>query len=315
MEIKTSKKRKRVGEKRLEKGDLTFILLMMLIPMLHFLVFCVYINVDSILMAFQDVDYDAITYKVDWVGLDNFKRFVREWGENDIWKKAIFNSLGYLPCTVAIMLPVSIVAGYFLYRKIPLAATYKIIFFLPSIISIVVLSIVFKNMFDASIGPVNWVAQHLFNVPRDKIPNWLVDEKHAMNILYVYSIWAGIGYNVVLLFGAMSRVPTEVVESGRLDGVGTFREIFQIFVPIIWPTISTMIIFGVTTVFTQYLHPMVLTAGAGKTWTVAYIIVNRINQGALYYGAALGIMLVVVAVPVVQFFKWLANKAFETVET
>lgn len=305
----------RVKENRLKRNDKIFIAVIIAIPMLHFLVFTLYINIDSLVMAFQDVDYDAAVNSVRFVGFDNFVRFFKEWGENDLWVKAIVNSLWYFPVTVVLMLPLSIFAGYFLYRKVPFSGAYKIIFFLPSIISIVVLAIVFRNMFDSSIGPVNRILEQWFHVPKDKIPNWLIDEKYAMNILYLYSIWAGIGYNVVLLFGAMTRVPSEVIESGRLDGVGVCREIFQVIVPIIWPTVSTMIVFGVTTVFTQYIHPMVLTGGSGKTYTIAYMIVTKVNQGQLYYSAALGIMLVIVAVPSVQLTKWLCSKIYDTVET
>lgn len=302
-------------ENKLWKGDKIFIILMIAIPMLHFLVFTLYVNFDSLIMAFQDVDYSEGVGTVEFVGFANFAKFFEEWKENDIWKRAIINSFGYLPVTVVIMLPLSIFAGYFLYRKVPLSAVYKVLFFLPSIISIVVLSIVFRNMFDASVGPVNWVLENVFKVPKEEIPNWLVDEKYAIWILYLYAIWAGIGYNVVLLFGAMTRVPTEVIESGRLDGVGIFREMFQIFVPIIWPTVSTMIIFGVTTIFTQYIHPMVLTAGNGKTYTIAYLIITKVNNGRLYYSAALGIMLIFIALPLIELTKWLTGKVFDTVET
>ncbi len=300
---------------KLWKGDKIFIVLMIAIPMLHFALFTLYVNFDSFIMAFQDVDYTAEVNTLKWVGLDNFKKFFTEWGENDLWMRAVINSFGYLPVTVCVMLPLSIFAGYFLYRKIPLSGLYKILFFLPSIISIVVLAIVFRNMFDASIGPINWILENIFKMSKDDIPNWLVDEKYAMWILYLYAIWAGIGYNVVLLFGAMTRVPTEVIESGRLDGVGIFREMFQIFVPIIWPTVSTMIIFGVTTIFTQYIHPMVLTSGNGKTYTIAYLIISKVNQGRLYYSAALGIMLIVIALPMIEFTKWLTGKIYDTVET
>lgn len=298
-----------------KKSDAIFILCMIAIPMLHFIVFTLYINVDSLLMAFQNVDYEAETQRLIFVGWDNFARFFEEFREGDMWTHAVINSVLYLPVTVVIMLPLSVFAGYFLYRKIPLSGAYKVIFFLPNIISVVVLAIVFRNMFDSNIGPINAILQNVFHIPREKIPYWLIDENWAMTILYLYAIWAGIGYNVVLIFGAITRVPTEVIESGRLDGVGMCREIFQVIIPIIWPTISTMVVFGMTTVFTQYIHPMVLTAGSGKTYTIAYMIITKVNQGQLYYSAALGIMLLIVAVPAVQFVKWLCSKIYDTVET
>lgn len=312
---KPDKRVKKAGGSSLKRNDVIFILCMIAVPMLHFIVFTLYINVDSLLMAFQNVDYTAVTDRLVFVGFDNFRRFFTEWGENDLWSRAVINSLLYFPVTVLVMLPLSVFAGYFLYRKIPLGGFYKVVFFIPNIVSVVVLAIVFRNMFDSSIGPINLFLEKVCHMTRDQIPYWLTDEKYAMNILYLYAIWAGIGYNVVLIFGAITRVPVEVIESARLDGVGMGREIFQIIVPIIWPTVSTMIVFGMTTVFTQYIHPMVLTAGSGKTYTIAYMIITKVNHGQLYYSAALGIMLLIVAVPAVQLTKWVCSKICDTVET
>lgn len=294
-------------------ADKIFILCMIILPLMHFVVFSIYINLSSFVLAFRDIDY--ATNKEIFVGLQNFQRFFTEFREGKIWSRAIVNSLLYFPICSVLMLPLSIVAGYFLYRKIRLNGFFKIVFFLPSIISIVVLAIVFRNMFDSSVGPINFILEKLFKIPKENIPAWLVDPKYAMGTLYIYAIWAGIGYNVVLLFGAMSRVPMEIVESARMDGIGITREIFQIFVPITWPTISTLVVFGAMTIFTQFLHPMVLTPGAvGETYTLAYIIVTKVNQGQVYYSAALGLMLAAVAVPIVQFVKWVCGKIYDVVE-
>lgn len=292
-------------------ADSIFIFVMICLPMLQFIVFSVYLNYNSFAMAFQDVDY--ATNKVVWVGLKHFKQFFEGFKLNDTWRVAILNSVLYLPVTAVIMLPLSIFAGYFLLRKIPLAPVYKTIFFLPSIISIVVLGIVFRNMFDYD-GPINSILTKWFKMDVNKIPPWLNSRGWTMGILYLYSIWAGLGYNIVLLYGAMSRVPHEVVESARLDGIGMVREIFSIYVPIIWPTVSTMLVFCVMTVFQQYMHPLVLTSGAGESYTIAYLIIEEISFGKYYSGAALGLMLAIVATPIVQLAKWAVNKIYDTVE-
>ena len=293
------------------RADTAFICIMIAIPMLHFVVFSVYLNINSFLMAFQDVDYT--TNRVIWVGLKHFKDFFIDLRTQSMWPTAILNSFLYLPLTACIMLPLSIFAGYFLLRKIPFASAYKIIFFLPSIISIVVLCIVFRNMFDYD-GPLNYIFMNWFKMDPNKIPAWLNSRGYTMGILYLYAVWAGLGYNVVLLYGAMSRVPQEVVESARLDGIGMFREIFSIYVPIIWPTVSTMIVFAVMTVFQQYMHPLVLTNGSGDSYTIAYLIIREITFGKYYSGAALGLLLAVIATPIVQLVKWAVNKIYDTVE-
>lgn len=298
---------------RNNKSDRVFIITMITIPLIHFILFTVYVNFSSIIMAFQRVDFAS--NKVVFAGLDNFKRFFEDFGKSDFWTRTILNSFGYFPVTALIMLPLSIIAGYFLYRKIRFHSFYKVIFFMPNIISIVVLGMVFKNMFDPSIGLVNKILTDVFKVNADKIPLWFMDKRYAMMLLYLYSIWAGIGYNVVLLFGAITRIPTDVLESARLDGIGLTGEIFKIIVPIIWPTITTMTVFCVMTVFAQFIHPMVITPGApAGTWTIAYVVVSQVKQGSFYYAAALGIMVTIVAVPLTMGLRKLMERFFDTVE-
>lgn len=297
--------------KKNSRADRIFIFTMICLPMLHFIVFSIYLNYNSFAMAFQDVDF--ATNEVVWVGFRHFKDFFVDFATHDTWRIAILNSVLYLPLTAVIMLPLSILAGYFLLRKVPLAGAYKVIFFLPSIISIVVLCIVFRNMFDYD-GPVNYILTHWFHMDMNKIPAWLNSRGWTMGILCLYAVWAGLGYNIVLLYGAMSRVPQEVIESARLDGIGMFREIFQIYVPIIWPTVSTMIVFSVMTVFQQYMHPLVLTSGGGDSYTIAYLIIQEIKFGKYYSGAAMGLILAVVATPIVQLAKWIVNRIYDTVE-
>jgi len=310
--VSTAYKTKKPPERKMPWQDKAFIIAMICLPLLHFAVFTLYINFSSLLMAFQKVNYQTNT--VEFAGLYNFNRIIESYNNGRTWAVAIKNSLWYFPVTAFIMLPLSIVAGYFLLRKIPLYQAFKVIFFMPSIISIVVLAIVFRDMFEYQ-GPVFMLLTEVLGVSPNDVPAWLNDPNHTMNILYLYAIWAGIGYNVVLLFGAMSRVPAEVVESARLDGIGMMREIRSIYIPIIWPTISTMIVFSALTVFTQFIHPLVLTYGGnGESQTIALIIVQNIGFGKYYEAAALGILLAIIATPIVQLVKYITGKIYETVE-
>lgn len=287
----------------------------MAIPLLlQFAVFTIYVNISSIFMAFQRIDYE--TNKVVLAGLYNFKVFFVNFGQSDFWPRAIFNSLGYFPVTALITLPLSIFAGYFLYRKIWFHNFFKVVFFLPNIISIIVLGMFFKNMFDPSIGLVNRFLMDGFKVPRGDIPLWFMDKNIAMWMLYLYAVWAGIGYNVILIFGAISRIPIEVMESARLDGIGVFKEIVKIVVPIIWPTITTMTVFCVMTVFSQFMHPLILTPGTpASTQTIAYVIITSVKNGNYYASAAVGLIFTVVAVPIIMLVRRIMERMFDTVET
>ena len=177
------------------------------------------------------------------------------------------------------------------------------------------MGLVFRSLFSYSSGPVNQVLMNIFGMARDDIPVWFNDSNVTMNVIYFYAIWAGLGGNIILVIGAMSRVPKELCEAGQLDGVGIFRELVQIYVPIIWPTISTLVIFGTTAIFTMFVHTAVLTDGAGESWTFASILMTKVKQNKdPYYVAMISLMLTLIAVPVIELVKYLTGKIYADVE-
>lgn len=294
--------------KILKRRKTIFIVIMLLLPLAQFAILTMYPTVKTILMAFE-----SPTRSGEFGLFENLETFKIEWESGTMWQNAVANSLGYFPASVLIMLPLSIITAYILYKKLPGASFYKIVFFIPNIISITVMGLAFRNMFSLN-GPVNALLKAV-GVAAEDIPVWFNDEAVTMKLLYFYSIWAGIGYNCVLLFGALSRIPTEIMESAELDGCKTFRMLFSVCIPIMWPTISSMIIFGTTTVFAMFIHSEVLTDGTGNTETVALIIMRRIRNGKNpNYAAALSLMLTLIAVPIVQGVKKLLDKIYDTVE-
>ncbi|MDE6398063.1 MAG: sugar ABC transporter permease [Clostridiales bacterium] len=291
-----------------------FIIVFLAFPLAHFAVFTLYVNLSAIIMAFQE--YSPATGSAVWNFTVNFRHFFTELRlTSSIYPKAILNSVLYFPVVCFVMLPMSIISAYFLFRKIKCSKIFRFIFFLPNIIPIVIMSIAYRNMWDASFGPLNMLISKLFGIPSHELPAWMVDPKYAMTMLYIYAVWAGIGYNVVLLNGSMLRIPTEIFESARLDGIGPWREIWSIVIPLCWETISTLFVTGAMVVFTQTLHPLVVTPGqVGRTWTIGLLVLQATESGQQYYAAAMGLMCVAVGVPIVQLLRKGMSKIYDTVE-
>ena len=181
----------------------------------------------------------------------------------------------------------------------------------------VVLTMLFSFMFDSSIGVVDSLLRAI-GLER-VIPDlgWFGDKRTAMPLLLLYCVWAGIGYNVVLLSGAMSRVPSEIVESGRLDGLTMFREMRSITLPLTGSTISTLLMMGVTVIFTLFMQPQLITNGGpnGETYTIALYIVNAIrSDGNLTMGATVGILCALVGTPIVLVVRKVLEKVFPVYE-
>src|SRR5690554_2588305 len=158
-----------------------FIISMLALPILHFLIFFVYINIDTILLSFQRFNYNNGSYQ--WVGMDNFNRLFRDFIELDNLKTALINSLLFFPVTNFITLPLSVLCAYFLYRKVPGAKVFRVIFFIPSILSIVVLTMSFQFMLDPYFGPATaWLK--MFGL--DPVGGWFGNKGTVMPMIFVY---------------------------------------------------------------------------------------------------------------------------------
>jgi ABC-type sugar transport system permease subunit len=296
---------------RRKRQKTLFITMMLMLPIAHFLVFFVYVNIDTILLAFQRYDYRMGDYR--YVGFDNFQQAVRDLSQLPQMRQAIVNSLLFLPVTNFITLPLSIITAYFLFRKVPGRNIFKVIFFLPSIISIVVLTMAFQFMFDPLFGPINGLLESIGISP---VGGWFGSKDTAMNMIYFYCIWAGIGFNMVIINGAISRLPSEVIESGRIDGVGMFRELVQIVVPMIWPTITTLFVLGSISVFTIFLQVLLLTNGgpSGSTKTISFLVVEMVQSGDLTTPAAYGVIFTLIGIPFIMGIKWFMERIGQSVE-
>jgi|HigsolmetaAR203D_1030402.scaffolds.fasta_scaffold03279_5 ABC-type sugar transport systems, permease components len=289
-----------------------FIFLMLLFPLLHFLVFFVYINANTVVMSFQRLNF--MDNSVSFVGLDQYRAIFRDLERSPVLGKAIVNSLLFIPVTNFILLPLSIVAGYFLYKKVWGSGWFRAVFFLPSILSIVILTMVFSFMFDSTFGVVNDLLRLVGLEHWQRA--WFGDPDTAMPMVFLYCIWAGIGFNVILLHGAISRIPTEIIEYGQLEGISMTRELWQVIVPMIWPTITTLFVLGSTSAFTIFLQPQLLTNGGpnGSSYTIALYVLEQVRASNLEYAAAVGVFFSLIGVAVVMLFRFIMEKIGSSVE-
>ena len=208
-----------------------FIASFITVPLLHFLIFTFYVNVDTFALSFQKFSNSEGRYV--FVKFLNYEEFFKSFSSpGSVMGKAIVNSVLFFVVNDFVILPLAFVSAFFMYKKMPLAGMFRVLFFLPSIISTVVLTMLFSFMFDSRIGIVDPFLRLIGLERVIPILGWFGDVKTAMPTVLIYCVWAGVGSNVILISGAMSRIPTEMIEAGRLDGLGIFREMFVITLPL-----------------------------------------------------------------------------------
>lgn len=284
-----------------------FIIGMLSVAVVQFLIFWVYVNFNSIIMAFQIRDSGGL----QWT-FENFTRFFKEVKIPEFQLgSAIKNTMLLFFVGTFVTLPLSLLFAYYLFKKIFLSNVFRIIFFLPSIISAVVLVTLFKYIISSE-GPFNSILTFITGKTVDI--DWVTDEKYSMATILVYCLWTGFGGNIVLLTGAIHRVPESIIEYGKLDGVGMTRELCNIILPLIWPTISTLLVFATAGMFTNMGPVLLFTEGQYGTMTIGYFIFSKVTLNQYEYPAAIGLVFTVIGLPIVLIVKWLLGKISEDVE-
>lgn len=291
------------GKSLASKGAVVFVVAILIIPIIHWLVFWLGVNINSILMAFQ-------LPTGEW-SIDTLKFVIREIVSNEAntdinLNTSIKNTLIYFTKDL-LMLPFHLIIAYFFYKKIPGYRAFQVIFYLPSIISGVAFSTMFSS-FIASSGPIGIL---LKSCGVDPVPQLLANSDYATGTILFYTIWIGWGGNMLLLGGALARVPIEILESARLDGIKPWQELIYMILPLIWSTLSTLLILSMTSLFIADGPILLFTSGKFHTATIGYWIFDKVyyqGVGAYNSVAAAGLVFTLVGAPIILFVKHLIEK-------
>ncbi len=302
----SKEKKKRVIRKYL------FVYLMLAIPLLHFLIFWVYVNISSILLTFQR--FNVLTGGYEWYGLKRYSEILEDIfiKSDPVLINSIKNSLSVFVVGNFIILPLAFFSSFYLTKKIWFSKVFRVLFFVPSIISITVLTLSFKMLFSKEFGPIDAFLRLIFNTT----PEWFsMYSNTAMPMVFLFCVWAGMGYNVVLISGAMMRIPQEIFEAGKLDGLKPGKEMFKIVMPLIGPTLSTLIILNTMAIFTFYLQPYLLVSDIGgiqgSVSTIAMQIFLYVQKSTTRIDAAtIGILFSLFGIPIVFLIKFIVEKIF-----
>lgn len=294
-------------KKKLIKGSVVFVIVMLAYPVLQFLIMWFGVNINSILLTFQEPVRGKLTF-VGWDNLfSNYISLFESFALEDT-KQMFLTSFLYIIVSCFITLPIALFFSYFIFKKIYAAGFFKAIFYLPSIIPLLILTLVFKMSFDPN-GGYMYSLLNCFGIDTTGI--FIGDSARWM--VYFFCIWAGIGYDVILLTAGMSRIPREILESVKMDGVPPMKEFIHIIIPLTWPTITTLFILGMMSMFNVFLQPFFLTSGTYNTMTIGLQIYQQSQGAGVNTPATLGLFCSLIGAPIIVGTRSLLNKCFKDV--
>lgn len=274
-------------------SKLIFYILLMAFPVLQFCVFYIGVNLQSILLAFQKYDGLNSVFYVNWSDLwINFKQI---FADIDLLWTCLKNSLVVWLFTTFVGTVGAVLFSYYIFKRKKVGKFFKFVLFIPSILPAILMSSVFQN-FCNEILPFFLHTDRLMSLAKTD-PQLLF----AMSVFY--TIWIGFGTQVLLYTGAMEQVSVSVLEAGKLDGVSPMRELWNVILPQIMPTIGTFLVAGVAGIFINQanLYNFFGDSAPADIQTIGYYLFKMTQQtGAEHYYpylSALGLCCTVLAVP------------------
>lgn len=316
------KERKGFHYSAMEKRKFTFVYLLIALPVIQIAIFFFYSNMSAFALAFKndvgDWSFQSIirVYQAFATGEDHLGFNPLELMGKSLTIWTIQHIIGFV---------ISILTSYILTKHMIGSKFFRLIYYIPSIVGGVVFSIVMKEMY-AYDGVVLKIL-NAFGAEFDPLvsKNGLLGyQGTAFNTLMVQTLILAIAGGNMIMAGAYMRIPEEIFESAKLEGCGFFRETFQIAVPCAWPTLSTMTIFALCSIFTADCGMYLYSDGTGKfgMTSIGYylyrynVALTQASSGDHIYGyiSAFGIFITAITIPLVLAGRKLLEKIQENVE-
>lgn len=290
-----------------KKSEVLFCYLLAALPLLQFCIFYVFVNFNTITMTFQT--YVVVDGIGEWIpaGFDNYKyAFELLLGSTfkSLWKNSV---LAYV-VGLLVSTPLGLLFSNYLYKKYPGTRFFKVVLYMPSIISAMTISVFFLYI-------ANNVIPELFGLKIGLLTN--KDTKFATALFF--SIWCSFGSGVIIYVSTMSSISESVVEAAQLDGATGFKEFFYITLPLVYPTISMFISVGITAIFTNQVNLFNFfgSDNLNKFSTIGYYLYKNISTSNFKehsHLATLGVIFTFISIILVYSTKWLMKKIGPSVE-
>ena len=216
--------------------------------------------------------YDAIQ-PPRWVGLANYRNLFRD---RLFWQSLRVTSLytaGAVPLGIVLSMAIALVLNL----NIRGVSVFRTIFYLPSVISGVAVSLLFMWIFNSDFGLLNYLLWKLFHI---RGPAWIMNERWVIPSLILMSIW-GIGGGIIIYLAGLQGIPTELYEAAEIDGANWWSKQLRITLPMMTPVIFFNLVTGIIGSFQVFTQAYVMTGGGPHNASLFYVL--YLYRNAFYY--------------------------------
>lgn len=276
----------RVGKKISSKK--LFICFSIMPALILFILFMVIPTINVFWMSM--FKWGGLTNNKKFVGLDNFKILLAD--QNFI--KSFQNTLLLLVVVTVVTMALSIILAAILARgNIKFKNFFRIVFYIPNILSVVVIAAIFSAILDPNQGIINSTLDFLNLESLKRM--WLGDQKVVIWCIAFTMIWQAIGYYMVMYMASMSSISESLYESADLEGASKIKQFTQITIPLVWNIIrTTLTFFIISTINLSFLFVKVMTSGGpdgSSEVGLSYLYKQAYSNSAYGYGMSIGVII------------------------
>ncbi len=279
---------------------------MMLAPAVTYIV--VLVGFPFLLAIYYSVsDVTVGSRELHFVGLDNFRHIF----ENATFWRSLRNTLVFTLVSQVLVVVLGKILAMALYKNFRGKWLVRLLILLPWVAPISLGSIGWLWIFDPVYSVLNWMGRALGIFGPDTWPIWLGQPNLAMASVIMVDIWRLLPLSTVIILAGLSSIPQDIHDAAAIDGVGFWRHLFQLTLPLVMPIMLVALLFGIVFTFTDMIVIYVLTRGGPYDTTqvlASLAFFTGIQGGDLAEGAAISLFLFPLLVAVAILFLTLARR-------
>lgn len=289
------------GKNNRRKNDKTAVVLFFLLPAMFFIiVFIAYPAVISAYYSFFDWKGMAITR--EFAGFKNWIRLSKD----PVIKTCVINNFILVIAAVVIQVPFAFIIAFLLSRaKVFARNVYRISYFMPVILTVSVVGILWSWMYHPQVGLINYGLKSV-GLDQFALP-WLGSTKTALPAVILAMVWRFTGFYIILFMAAVSRIPDAIYDAAIVDGANLFQLAVNIVAPMLREVIKVAIIIAIVSSIKRFDLVYIMTAGGPVRATellATYLFKVGIISSNLGYGSAIATLLFLLTLGLIILQIW-----------